>query len=554
MKLPHDELREIIADRTLSPRVDVRGQRALAIEVRTSGPVPAHLQATIDEELHAGAAFPFDRVIAPRGARIGDRAILLDLEPIDPDAVRLDTLLFALRLSGSPLGSPLSARVIIDLCDLLEQIHGAPGFRGAPRVHGEVHAGAVLILSSGGLAIVGDGRPALSSILLCPPRRAEDRRRFLAPEAREGARLDVRADVYSLAVLYFELLSGARFAGVELLEALPDPREGLVRILRMALEPDRDRRLADVGSLRGAVLADLATAKIALPAHGLLERLVAEFVPAGAERGDDALSASDHDPQIFEALMSGAAETYPAPPAVDPARAATEPARAATEPERPADGWSGVLGQTFDDDPPTVEQRPAEAPPPRPSIPLPEDAPTIDHPRSQPGGIAPLEPPRLRATRPPERPSDLGRKKIRPASTKEAGPLRWVLTAAGLLLAVAVIFGVRARPTHRDEGEQADAGTIAVAAADAGAPIIVEDAGPPAPVGLLSVLSKPSGATVELDGGYIGRTPLVLKHAFQNKPYRLTVRADGYLVWEKIMRPDRRLESISVMATLEPKP
>jgi hypothetical protein len=70
---------------------------------------------------------------------------------------------------------------------------------------------------------------------------------------------------------------------------------------------------------------------------------------------------------------------------------------------------------------------------------------------------------------------------------------------------------------------------------------------------LLSVTSQPSGAAVEVDGGYVGKTPLVLRHSFERRAHRLRVLAEGHLPWERLVEPDPRLGTISVTAILEPR-
>ena len=106
---------------------------------------------------------------------------------------------------------------------------------------------------------------------------------------------------------------------------------------------------------------------------------------------------------------------------------------------------------------------------------------------------------------------------------------------------------------------------VAAHSTDAGAPVTVDsgstrrplartipDAGTKAkPVRLLSVISTPSGATVEMDGGYIGQTPLVMKHDFKMRYYQLTVLKEGYARWETRVRPNPDLGTINVMAILK---
>lgn len=68
---------------------------------------------------------------------------------------------------------------------------------------------------------------------------------------------------------------------------------------------------------------------------------------------------------------------------------------------------------------------------------------------------------------------------------------------------------------------------------------------------LISVVSQPSGASVEIDGGFVGTTPLVLPHALEDREYRVKVLKDGYAPWEQKVRPDPEKGSMSVMATLD---
>lgn len=69
--------------------------------------------------------------------------------------------------------------------------------------------------------------------------------------------------------------------------------------------------------------------------------------------------------------------------------------------------------------------------------------------------------------------------------------------------------------------------------------------------GWLTVVSKPSGAVVEVDGGYVGTTPLVLPHAFSNKYYKVSVLREGYRPFLKSARPDPIKKTISINAVLQ---
>ncbi|NJK89025.1 MAG: PEGA domain-containing protein [Myxococcales bacterium] len=73
------------------------------------------------------------------------------------------------------------------------------------------------------------------------------------------------------------------------------------------------------------------------------------------------------------------------------------------------------------------------------------------------------------------------------------------------------------------------------------------------PLPLFSVISSPSGAIVEVDGGFVGTTPLVLRHAIEERPYRVVVRKEGYEAWEEEVRPARPSGAISLTVRLVPE-
>jgi hypothetical protein len=74
----------------------------------------------------------------------------------------------------------------------------------------------------------------------------------------------------------------------------------------------------------------------------------------------------------------------------------------------------------------------------------------------------------------------------------------------------------------------------------------------PAERRLLTVLSRPSGASVEVDGGFVGKTPLVMPHTFEpNKSIHVVVQGEGYKRWEDDVTVDAS-GTVNVMAVLEP--
>lgn len=70
---------------------------------------------------------------------------------------------------------------------------------------------------------------------------------------------------------------------------------------------------------------------------------------------------------------------------------------------------------------------------------------------------------------------------------------------------------------------------------------------------LVSVISQPSGATVEIDGGVLGTTPLVLRRALDARSYRVKVSKAGFRTWTRTVSVDAENGSLSVVADLEPQ-
>jgi len=74
----------------------------------------------------------------------------------------------------------------------------------------------------------------------------------------------------------------------------------------------------------------------------------------------------------------------------------------------------------------------------------------------------------------------------------------------------------------------------------------------PSRADLISVVSKPSGATVRVDGELLGKTPLVLKRALQDRGYMIELDMPGYAPWSKRLRPDPTSGALSAIVELQP--
>ena len=484
--------------------------------------------------------------------------------------VPFDTLDMHLRRGGT--GSAEEALALLrQVADALEAAHGV-GVR-----HGALHPRDILVSTTGDVMVTGLG---VAAALEAVGASAPVRRPYAAPERVTGRPWDHRADVFTVAVLAFEMLSGRRPTGT-----------GAVAALQFELED------ADV---------DVARWQQAL-ARGLAESPNDRFASAGqlidalegrAEETSDALGASARLERV--APSEEVAEPFePAEPEWPVTPVAIEEDRQVAEPDvdgrRDADDLDAIDLEppgAFDLSDVQVREKSSEALEPslldlleRPSEPLEEPV------EAEPAhGAAPLAhsaarqpqvmpPPVVEAAPAPEgRVGELPRPPVREAvrtpwppepAPEEGVQWRWLAPALGALAGVAiglalgyslwgrsvpvppgqppseptVISSTPARPapsppTPRKPEPSATttpgpAATVPAAPRDA-ATVPAPRREPPTPTrkaevarGRLSVRSSPSGALVTLNGQPRGVTPLDLRDvAFGT--YEVQVARPGY--------------------------
>ncbi|MEQ9496328.1 MAG: PEGA domain-containing protein [Deltaproteobacteria bacterium] len=622
MVLRWDELRKTISRRTIDFRSVPGGQgHLLAVQLDLRAPLDPADVDVVTQAGHQAANAPIEGVIGPRLVEVSGRRVTILLDPVSNGAMRVDTLLTALRHKKRPLGAPLAASVAITAAGLLQQINDTPGFDTPLRVHGEVHKGAVLLAPGGSVAVLGPGLPAIQAMLLPPLTNEVDRFRILAPEAARGEPLDRRADVYSLGVLYYELVTGrpyldhlsAALVCQRAIEGQPPSlsspvvagRPGLLPLFERALAPNRDDRFSTAIELSDAIYDELESVGLQPGGARELAAVMRAAVPPNVGRGPMALLTSDHDAATFGQLLDSAPREEDAPKTV----VATNPLMPDTHVEAtqldntpvgsspvPAFGdWGSVLQQEVTginkvpeiaraaaaefakpevSEPPKAAPQPAPEPP-KPSgppsssglrLPTPSEdrrpaptAPVIDDSKFEglEGALPAMDASPSHSSRPAP-----------PVIIEDGGSIgRYVAIGAAVVVLVGLGIAIASRtgtPTNEIEPVAVlDAGVTPTA--DAGTSVAVTPPPPPPPVapprttapqpktkGYLTVMSNPSGASVELDNGFVGTTPLVLPHAFDNRFYVLRILADGHEPWERRVRPDER-RSINVVATLAPK-
>ena len=299
MTLLYDGPRVSITQRRVETRVDGVGRPVLSLVVQFGQALNPTFLETLEAEVHHGWAIRPPGTVGVTGIETGAAHAELLLDPIEPDVIRLETLMAALAFHGSPLGSPLSGHVMATLCQILQGMHTTLDARGmTPESHGELHPGTVLLGGDGSIKLLGAGFHAVSALLM--PRIVDDvaRYRLLAPEAARGEPVDPRTDLYALGVLYYELLAGTPYrAGhgasaicqmaiegrpPDLPGALPDPRPNLIELLGRMLAAQPDHRFSSAHEAREAITQELDQAGITPFSSAELIKMIHEFVPDGA--------------------------------------------------------------------------------------------------------------------------------------------------------------------------------------------------------------------------------------------------------------------------------
>ncbi len=232
------------------------------------------------------------------------------------------------RETGMKLGLPRAVHACAEVAKALAYAHRVAGEHGSGGiVHRDVSPQNVLVSFEGEVKLTDFGiARAMGRTGLTEPGTIKGKAAYMAPEQARGGPIDARADVFSLAVVLWELCSGRRlFArdsdAATLLaltgdheisppsfwnEAVPAELDGVVMA---ALERDPDRRTRgaqELASALGAVLLKLARSPEEIDLRALMHRLWPEgATPPSArpaeptalcpEPGREAIFAADED-------------------------------------------------------------------------------------------------------------------------------------------------------------------------------------------------------------------------------------------------------------------
>ncbi|MEO8704656.1 MAG: serine/threonine-protein kinase [Kofleriaceae bacterium] len=180
------------------------------------------------------------------------------------EGVDLERLLASARTANRPIPIDVGLGILCRICDGLNAAHTAVGADGVPLgvIHRDVKSANVLVSKNGGVKVVDFGiAKAANQSHLTAAGETKGTPSMMAPEQRVGERVDVRADVYSVAAVGYEIVTGhgvnldlAALAhlGVENWPHLPVPSSlrpqlpvELDQILLGAMAFERDKRPSD---------------------------------------------------------------------------------------------------------------------------------------------------------------------------------------------------------------------------------------------------------------------------------------------------------------------
>jgi serine/threonine protein kinase len=260
------------------------------------------------------------------------------------DLGQIDTSYFICMeyLAGEDLGETLeraktlnqtipievAAQVALAVCEGLEFAHTyAEGGRSLGIVHRDMTPSNIIVTYQGTVKIVDFGiAKAETNAIRTSQGQLKGKWMYMAPEQARGENLDGRADIFSLGLTLYELLTGKRLFDREselailaavLDSPIPPPRKfradippDLEKIILKAVDRDLKRRYASAGAMRADLEHFLTSANITRsgPALG---RYLAELF--GEQRAAQKLFV----PTLKELEASGLVEPAP-PPGVAP--------------------------------------------------------------------------------------------------------------------------------------------------------------------------------------------------------------------------------------------
>ncbi len=178
--------------------------------------------------------------------------------------------------AGQPLSPPLVAAIAIEVLSALEEAHQGGPLGGSPIIHRDLSPENILVALNGSVKVLDFGlakwMPEAHSVPSLEGNMIFGKVRYMPPEQLKGHLIDVRADLFSLAVVMYEVISGqlpfGRGSADEILRSIlredlgsPSHRHHhdpeLDNIIFKALSPLPHNRFATASEMRHALLSYL---------------------------------------------------------------------------------------------------------------------------------------------------------------------------------------------------------------------------------------------------------------------------------------------------------
>ncbi len=218
-----------------------------------------------------------------------------------------------------PMGAAI--KFVIEACKGLDYAHNAVDYRNKPLniVHRDISPPNLLISVRGEVKVVDFGlAKAASQLEETDPGVVKGKFSYLCPEAIQGLVVDHRADIFSLGIILWELLTGKRlfygeneYKTVQLVERChipaisqlnPHVPQVLDDIVYKALIKDRDLRFQHAADFADALNSFLFSAGLKATSQDIAA-LVREFKGQGTARTDGEANLADL--LVEEELLAG---------------------------------------------------------------------------------------------------------------------------------------------------------------------------------------------------------------------------------------------------------
>jgi serine/threonine protein kinase len=244
---------------------DERLGRQVAVK-RLHADSPVDVAQRFDREARLGASLNHPNLVSVFDTATDDEGVLIVMEYVDGETL-------SKKLRRGPLRPEEVRKIVLDLGDALDHAH-AQGV-----IHRDVKPGNVLIREDGmtkladlGIATASDGtRITRSGIVLGTAA-------YMAPEQLDGREIGPPADIYALAAIAFEALSGRRpregrtpmeiahrmanDGPPDLSEAWPRAPKAAVEVLKRGMALDPEDRPASAGELARELAEALDQAQV----------------------------------------------------------------------------------------------------------------------------------------------------------------------------------------------------------------------------------------------------------------------------------------------------